>query len=55
MNPVKQELDNAYFYLSKIPVSGEDVDYMAMARQALRDAFNALPDDEPDNEVKQDG
>lgn len=55
MNNVKKHLDNAYLWLSKIPVSGEAVDAMAMARQELREAFKALPDDKPDAEVKKDG
>jgi hypothetical protein len=48
----KQHLDNAFKWLSKIPVTDESVDYMAMARQELREAFRALPDDNPDCEVK---
>ena len=55
MNPVKKHMDNAYRWLSKIPVSGASVDYMAMARQELREAFKALPDDKPNAEVKPDG
>jgi hypothetical protein len=55
MNKAKQHLDNAFRWLSKIPVKEESVDYMAMARQELREAFRALPDDEPEKEVKQDG
>lgn len=54
MNKVKKHLDNAYLWLSKIPVSGEAVDAMAMARQELREAFKLLPDEKKD-EVKQDG
>ena len=55
MNSVKKHLDNAFFWLNKIPVTGEAVDYMAMARQELRKAFAKLPDDEPVSEVKKDG
>lgn len=55
MNLVKKNLDNAFHYLSMIPVTGESVDYMAMARQALREAFQMLPDDDPNAEVKQNG
>jgi hypothetical protein len=51
----KKHLDNAFLWLSKIPVTGESVDWMAMARQELREAFRALPDDNPEKEVKQDG
>lgn len=55
MDKVKKHLDSAYYWLSKIPVTGESVDWMAMARQELREAFRALPDDNPEKEVKQDG
>ena len=51
----KKHLDNAFLWLSKIPVTGESVDWMAMARQELREAFRALPDENPEKEVKQDG
>lgn len=49
---VKKHLDSAYLWLSKIPVSGEAVDAMAMARQELRAAFQLLKEPE---EVKNDG
>ena len=39
MNNLKNHLDQAYLWISKIPVSGEAVDAMAMARQDLREAF----------------
>lgn len=52
MQTVKKHVDSAYLWLSKIPVSGESVDYMAMARQELREAFKALPDEKRDEEVK---
>ena len=39
MNNLKNHLDQAYLWISKIPVSGEAVDAMAMARQELREAF----------------
>ena len=55
MNPVKKHLDNAFLWLSKIPVTGEAVDMMAMARQELREAFKSLPEEKPDSEVKNDG
>ena len=38
---VKEHMDKAYAWLSKIPVSGEAVDAMAMARHALRYIFNS--------------
>ena len=48
---LKKHLDAAYIWLSKIPVSGEAVDAMAMARQELRTAWAILNDDE----VKKNG
>lgn len=39
---MKQHLDQAYLWLSRIPVTGEAVDHMAMARQELRAAFQLL-------------
>jgi hypothetical protein len=55
VDKVKKHLDSAYYWLSKIPVTGESVDWMAMARQELRAAFQELPDNKPTDEVKQDG
>jgi hypothetical protein len=55
MNTVKKHMDNAFLWLSKIPVTGEAVDYMAMARQELREAFKALPDEKTSTEVKDNG
>lgn len=52
---VKKHLDNAYLWLSKIRVSGEDVDAMAMARQELREAFKLVPTEKKVDEVKKDG
>ena len=48
---LKKHLDAAYLWLSKIPVTGEAVDAMAMARQELRTAWAILNDDV----VKKDG
>ena len=48
---LKKHLDAAYIWLSKIPVSGEAVDAMAMARQELRAAWALLKD----SEVKKEG
>lgn len=48
---LKKHLDAAYIWLSKIPVSGEAVDAMAMARQELRAVCAILKD----SEVKKDG
>ena len=48
---LKKHLDAAYSWLSKIPVTGESVDAMAMARQELRTVWAILNDDE----VNKDG
>ena len=48
---LKKQLDAAYLWMSKIPVSGEAVDAMAMARQELRAVYAILND----GEVKEDG
>lgn len=37
-------LDEAYKYLSAVNVSGDSVDYLAMARQKIRVAYNELRD-----------
>lgn len=42
MKETMQHLDEAYRLLSKIPVSGEAVDLLAMARQELRTAYKLL-------------
>ena len=39
---LKQHLEQAYEWLAKIPVSGESVDCMAMARQEMRAAFQIV-------------
>ena len=48
---IMEKLDNAYSFLSKIPVMDEAVDYMAMARQELRAVYATLKDEE----VNKDG
>lgn len=55
MQTVKKHMDSAYLWLSKIPVTGEAVDCMAMARQELREAFKLLSSEKPDIEVNRDG
>ena len=37
-----KKLDEAFRLLSLIPVSGDNVDRMALARQGLRDVYNDL-------------
>lgn len=48
---LKQRLTAAFEWLARIPVRGEAVDHMAMARQELRAAW-ALTEEKPDTEVK---
>ena len=50
MNELKNHLDQAYMWLSKIPVSGEAVDAMAMARQELREAFRLANEQKEETE-----
>lgn len=42
MNTGMEHIDAAYSWLSKILVSGESVDFLAMARQELRAARQAV-------------
>ena len=39
MKEIRQHIDKAYGYLSKIPVNGDFVEPMALARQELREAY----------------
>lgn len=41
MEDIRNSLQQAFAILSRIPVSGDAVDLMAAARQALRAAFQA--------------
>lgn len=52
MNPIKEKLEIAFNHLALIPVAGEYVDYMATVRQALREAFQMLPDENPKESKK---
>lgn len=57
MNDLMKQLDTAFALLSKIPVSGDAVDYMALARQSMRAAYQIaekLPDTQ-DKEENDDG
>lgn len=40
MNEIQKQLDKAFTLISAIPVSGDVVDIMAMAREHLRSAYN---------------
>ena len=39
MKEIRQHIDKAYGYLAKIPVNGDFVEPMALARQELREAY----------------
>lgn len=39
MKEIRQHIDKAYGYLAKIPVNGDFVEVMAIARQELREAY----------------
>lgn len=45
MNKALEHIDAAYAWLAKIPVTGDAVDYLAMARQELREARQVAADD----------
>ena len=42
MDEVKKKLDNISRWLDMVTVSGQSVDFLAMARQELRAAYAAL-------------
>ena len=39
MKEIRQHIDKAYGYMAKIPVNGDFVEPMALARQELREAY----------------
>lgn len=49
MSEVAQKLDQAFRWLSRLTVSGESVDYLAMARQELREAYKLLKEEDSQN------
>lgn len=48
MRDLIQHLNNAYNVLERIPVSGEAVELMALARQELRTAYKLAKEEEAD-------
>lgn len=54
MKEIKQKIDKAYGYLSKIPVNGDFVEPMALARQELREAYTLAEAREKEQEKEQD-
>lgn len=51
---IKKHLDTAYSRLCMIPVSGDAVDQMYIAKQLLRDAYKELEKTEPETEAGED-
>ena len=51
MNEIIQELDLAFKYISAIPVSGDSVDNMAIARAKLRNVYAKLKEMDAENET----
>lgn len=49
MDKLKEHIERAYDYLAKIPVKGDAVDLMAMARQELRAAYQINTREEEDS------
>lgn len=49
MSEAAKKLDQAFRWLSKVTVSGESVDYLAMARQELREAYKLLKEENGQN------
>lgn len=48
MSEAQKRLDQAFKWLSRVTVSGESVDYLAMARQELRAAYQLLGEEDKD-------
>ena len=54
MKEIRQKIDKAYGYLSKIPVNGDFVEPMALARQELREAYALAEAREKEQDKEQD-
>ena len=54
MKEIRQHIEKAYGYLAKIPVNGDFVEPMALARQELRDAYTLAEDREKEQDKEQD-
>lgn len=54
MKEIRQHIDKAYGYLSKIPVNGDFVEPMALARQELREAYALAEPREKEQDKEQD-
>lgn len=49
MNEIQKQLDKAFTLISAIPVSGDAVEIMAMAREHLRSAYNLAGEEDREN------
>lgn len=54
MKEIRQHIDKAYGYLAKIPVNGDFVEPMALARQELREAYALAESREKEQDKEQD-
>ena len=54
MKEIRQHIDKAYGYLSTIPVNGDFVEPMALARQELREAYALAEAREKEQDKEQD-
>ena len=54
MKEIIQKIDKAYGYLAKIPVNGDFVEPMALARQELREAYALAEAREKEQDKEQD-
>ena len=54
MKEIIQHIDKAYGYLAKIPVNGDFVEPMALARQELREAYAMMEAKEKEQEKKEE-
>ena len=54
MKEIRQHIDQAYGYLAKIPVNGDFVEPMALARQELREAYALAEAQEKEQDKEQE-
>ena len=54
MKEIRQHIDKAYGYMTKIPVNGDFVEPMALARQELREAYALAEAREKEQDKEQD-
>ena len=54
MKEIRQHIDKAYGYMAKIPVNGDFVEPMALARQELREAYALAETQEKEQDKEQE-